>query len=466
MFGGKRTVTHPGLVHDVPLPVGAKLDGLAEAAGSSGAGRRAALVGGAVRRVLAHVVLAAVYGVTWLVALLGSARRRRPWRPTGRIIVTGTFHNPNWYLSHLVPLSRSGADEVILVVDEPQEPVEGVRFVCPPKWAATLFGRAGAKGIWLIAAALRCRPDLYMGYHIIPAACTALIAGRLFGRPACYQMTGGPVQIIGGGVYSENSLSAGLGKPSAFIERLATAVVRQFDLLVVRGHKAERFLAVRKPRGRIAIITGSVRPPAAKPTARRDIDMAFVGRLSAVKQPQQFIEIVAEVCRAVPGLRAVVVGDGPLLPALRRTARQLGVADHIGFLGKRMDVDAILGRSKVFVLTSRSEGLSIAMAEAMFAGVVPVVADVGELGDLVTDGVNGFLVKPNRVAEYVKRIVPLLHDRDLWSICSRNANRAAKGYCSLPVVAGRWRTYLHETVTGSARPGPGPGGRRSARALA
>ena len=71
-------------------------------------------------------------------------------------------------------------------------------------------------------------------------------------------------------------------------------------------------------------------------------------------------------------------------------------------------MESILIRSKIFVLTSRTEGLSIAMAEAMASGVVPVVANVGDLADLVVDGVTGFLVTLDNVPEFVQRAALLL----------------------------------------------------------
>ena len=361
-------------------------------------------------------------------------------------MVTGTFHNPNWYLSHVTPLSRSGVKEVILVVDEPQLPLEKVRFVCPPRWVARLLSRAGAKAIWMIIAGLRYRPDLYMGYHLGPGPCSALVAGKLLGRPSCYQMTGGPVVIKGGGVDAIGSVGGSLGRPSGFIETLALRVVRGFELVVVRGGKAKEFLAAHGIEESVAVITGSVNGYLSQPQNDREIDLVFVGRLSPIKQVDQFITIVDAVARVMPNVRAAIVGDGPLMADLRACAERLGITNNIEFLGKKQDVGAILARSKVFVLTSKSEGLSIAMAEAMAAGTVPVVADVGELGDLVIDGVNGYLVEPNNIDEHSQRIVLLLQDQILWKEYSLRAIEDARACCDIEVVSNKWRHHLQEVV--------------------
>jgi glycosyltransferase involved in cell wall biosynthesis len=403
-----------------------------------------------IRKLGAFILLAGVYGFTWLIATVCGIVPRRQWKPNGRIMVTGTFHNPGWYLSHVVPLARSGVKEVILVIDEPQLPLEKVRFICPPKWLARLITRAGAKAIWMIITGLRYRPDLYMGYHIAPGACTALIAGKLLGRPVCYQMTAGPVEIIGGGIGASESMGAMLGRHSKVIESMALALLKRFDLVVVRGRKAEGFLVSHSIKGNKAIITGSIKSRRETHQVDRDIHLVFVGRLAPIKQIDQFIAIVKAVSCDIPSINAVIVGDGPLMDDMKVEVERLGLTGNIEFHGKTKEVASILSRSKVFVLTSESEGLSIAMAEAMASGVVPVVADVGELNDLVIDGINGYLIEPNNLNAYTENIILLLKEPALWTKHSHAAIEAATAHCEVDVVAEQWRQHLREIIAHKA----------------
>lgn len=401
---------------------------------------------GIIRKVAVYILLTSVYGITYLIAFLGSIIPRRSWNPTGRVLLTGTFYNDGWYLSHITPLARCGMKEVILVTDEPQLPLERVKIVCPPIWARRLLGRVGARTIWVFIAGLRYRPDLYMGYYLAPGACSALVAGKLLGRPSCYQMTSGPVGIVGGGFAAIDSIEGALGRPSKLIETLALRVIRKFELVVVRGNRAKEFLAARGIKDSVAVITGSVNGCRQQLQNDRDIHLIFTGRLSPVKQVDQFIGIVEAVSRVVPSIKAVIVGDGALMGHLRFQVNRLELSENIEFLGKRKDVGAILARSKIFILTSKSEGLSIAMAEAMTVGVVPVVADVGDLCDLVTNGVNGYLVRPNCMEEYIEKVTSLLQDQALWERLSRKAIEAAK-CCDVEVVSMKWRQHLRDVVS-------------------
>jgi glycosyltransferase involved in cell wall biosynthesis len=359
------------------------------------------------------------------------------------VAVVGTFYNTNWFLSHAVPLTHAGIDELVVVTDEPQAALPGVRFVCPPRWAAAAFGRTVAKLACLMLAGLRYRPALYMGYHVIPGGVVALLTARAFGRPAVYQMTGGPLEVAGGGFGSENPVLARLGRPRPRLERLALRLVREFDQVIVRGPGARAFLVERGVSERaVAIIPGSVDPRSLVAQPERTLDLVFVGRLVELKQPLQFVEILAAVAEQRPSATGLMVGGGPLLGAIRERAVALGVADRLRLAGKSDDVPQILGRSRVFVLTSRSEGLSIAMAEAMMAGVVPVVADVGELAEMVCDGVNGYLVTPNDVAAFARHIVSLLEQPLLWSRLSAAAVATARAHVGLERVSGLWRAQL------------------------
>ena len=402
-------------------------------------------------RAAAVAVLGIVYGAAALLSRSRNGRGPDSWQRSGCILVIGTFHNPNWIRSHLRPLARSGIGDVVLVCDQAvrammAQPMDKVRCECPPRWMAASLSRAVAKLIWTVRCAFRYRPDLYMGYHIFPGAVTALIAARLFNRPACYQDTSGPLELEGGGWHAENPVLAALQRPSPCIERLASGVVREFDSVVVRGARAEAYIRQIGYRGSLAVITGSVEPAGAwREFSARSIDLAFVGRLTEYKRPERFIAVVAEVAGALPGVRAVLVGDGPDADALKSLARRLGIESNVEFLGQRVDVDELLAVARVFVLTSRWEGVSIAMLEAMAAGAVPVVANVGDLADLVQNEVTGFIVAQDDIAGYARGAVRLLSSEDLWRRCSRRAASALAGR-QLDATAERWGRHLQEII--------------------
>lgn len=393
---------------------------------------------------LAALAVGGAYAATLTLCRL-RPRARGSWRRTGHVAVCGTFHNPNWFRAHATPLGRSGVGQVTVVTDREQPEVAGVHVVCPPRWLRAALGRAGAKLVWTLRLGRHVRPDLYMGYHILPNSLVALWAGRLFGRPTCYQMTSGPSEVEGGGYRADNALLRRLGAPSARLERLALATVKEFDLVVVRGRGARRFLADHGVH-QTAVITGSVDAARFSAPPERPFDLVHLGQLIERKRPLEFVEIVAAASRARPTLRALIVGDGPLRDAVHRRRDELDLARHLDVRGQTAEVEEDLARARIFVLTSRSEGLSIAMAEAMMAGTVPVVSDVGDLRDLVRDGVTGYLVAPDDRAGFVDRITHLLSEPERWARLSAAAAAAARAHAGLDHVSGLWARHLTDAM--------------------
>jgi glycosyltransferase involved in cell wall biosynthesis len=214
-------------------------------------------------------------------------------------------------------------------------------------------------------------------------------------------------------------------------------------VIVVRGQRARRYMIETGAGRNVQIIPGSI--PANRFSSKphdRPVDVVWVGRLVPIKQPEQILAVLADVKRRRGRLKAVIVGDGPLLEPMKRRADEMALSEDVLFTGYLEDVERALTDSKVFLLTSRSEGLSIAMAEAMAAGVVPVVPNVGDLGELVRTGETGWLVDPDHVSGYADRIGVLLDDTGLWTRVSAAARQAAHDFNDVSSVARRWEALI------------------------
>lgn len=138
-----------------------------------------------------------------------------------------------------------------------------------------------------------------------------------------------------------------------------------------------------------------------------------VGRVEPVKDQAALLEALA----ALRNLRAnaakarlVIIGNGPLLPALRLRAEALGVADQVWFPGARADVANIMRSFDVFVLSSRAEGMPVTLLEAMATALPIVATEVGGIPEVIQDGVNGFLVPPGEPQRIAQALAAYLDD--------------------------------------------------------
>jgi glycosyltransferase involved in cell wall biosynthesis len=144
-----------------------------------------------------------------------------------------------------------------------------------------------------------------------------------------------------------------------------------------------------------------------------------VGNFTAKKDQGTLIRAVAELPAAGLGgggdTVLVLVGLGPLEQDLRDLAGRLGIADRVLFTGSRDDVYALLPAFDTFALSSRFEGLPIALLEAMASGVAPVATRVGGIPEVITDGRDGLLVDAGDTAGLTAALARLLGDDDLRS---------------------------------------------------
>lgn len=198
----------------------------------------------------------------------------------------------------------------------------------------------------------------------------------------------------------------------------------------------------------VVIPNGIPLPPVSTPDdrarARTDLGLdpdafvvGIVARLAAQKAHHVLFAAVARLAPAHPRLRLVVIGDGARAAELASLARHLGIADRVLFTGARRDVPRLLPGFDVSCLSSVHEGVPITVIESMAARVPVVATDCGALRDMVTDGVEGFLVPVGDTAALADRIATLAADPELRArLGAAGRRRAERDYRIERTVAG------------------------------
>jgi glycosyltransferase involved in cell wall biosynthesis len=122
------------------------------------------------------------------------------------------------------------------------------------------------------------------------------------------------------------------------------------------------------------------------------------------------VDATAALAERFPGIRVVLAGDGPMLPAIRERAAARDVAANVLFHGAVSEPWDLLRAADLFVLASEIEGLPLVVLEAMSQGVPVVATDVGGMPEAVIDDVTGFLVPPGDPAALATAITRILSD--------------------------------------------------------
>jgi glycosyltransferase involved in cell wall biosynthesis len=138
-----------------------------------------------------------------------------------------------------------------------------------------------------------------------------------------------------------------------------------------------------------------------------------VGRLIPIKGHLVLLRAFAEARRELPSLQLDIAGRGPLEPALRALAKELGVGDAVHFLGHVTPVQRAIERAAIVVVPSMGEGFGMVALEAMERARPVVAAEIGGLGELVEDGVTGLLVPAGEAEPLARALVRLAGDVEL-----------------------------------------------------
>jgi glycosyltransferase involved in cell wall biosynthesis len=153
-----------------------------------------------------------------------------------------------------------------------------------------------------------------------------------------------------------------------------------------------------------------------------------VGNMTAKKDHATLVTAFAQVHADRPAAKLLLVGIGPLEDELRAQAASLGLGDAVVFTGMRDDVFELLPGFDLFVLSSRFEGLPIALLEAMASGVAPVTTRVGGIPEVLTDGEDGLLVDPGDPGALAAALTKLLADDQAREAMAAAAKRRAADF--------------------------------------
>jgi glycosyltransferase involved in cell wall biosynthesis len=187
-------------------------------------------------------------------------------------------------------------------------------------------------------------------------------------------------------------------------------------------------------------------------TGRDPVAVLVANMRHEVKRQEDFLAALAQARRAVPRLKAFLVGEGARKPYLEQLARDLGLAEAASFLGGRPDVPAVLARGTLGVLCSRQEGLSNAVMEGMAAGLPMVVTDAGGNAELVRDGERGYVVPPESPGALAQAMVRILSDPRRARAMGDAARRFVEQELTLERMVGAHDRLYRELARRAQRP--------------
>ena len=140
------------------------------------------------------------------------------------------------------------------------------------------------------------------------------------------------------------------------------------------------------------------------------LQCAFIGRVTQIKRPDRFLDVVSEIKKSGVNLDFFIAGDGELLDMCRERIKQEDLP--VTILGWQSDIERVLSSADMLVLTSDNEGTPLSLIQAGMAGLPVVTTNVGSVPEVVLDGVTG-IVTGLDVAEIADALEKLINEKVL-----------------------------------------------------
>ena len=317
-----------------------------------------------------------------------------------------------------------------------------------------VFSRGGRKiasffyilgGLWHLL--LHGRRGIYHAHDIGSPAWLALSARYLLGGRCI-------IKLRAGRDHYKKRFSSGVAR--WYFNRL----LRLADRIIVVNSELERYLGeLAIPAGRIVRVPNAADTEIFYPVSikrklktRRCLGLPidqtivlYVGRIEAIKG----VDILLHSWSLLPAkLRSesllLLVGDGTQRKASVQLADSLGIQGSVLFAGKQQVVRDYYWAADLFVLPSRSEGLSNALVEAMSCGLLAVASDVGGAPDLVEDGYNGALFESENGNHLSQLLASLMAKPTRWEEMGLRGHQVASRHANLSNIADRVQSLYRQ----------------------
>jgi glycosyltransferase involved in cell wall biosynthesis len=248
-------------------------------------------------------------------------------------------------------------------------------------------------------------------------------------------------------------------------EIMDRAVLRAADRVVcVSEAQAVKVHWARVQPERISVIHNAIsrdRFTSRDESARAEIEALFpapkkfivgaAGRLSPEKGFADLIDAAAEVIRQKPDTGFVIFGDGPLRHSLQDRIHRAKLDDSFVLVPFRDDLDDLMPALDALALSSLTEGLPNVVLEASAAGVPVVATAVGGTGEIIKDGVTGYLVPPAQALTMAERLLRLANDADARKQMGEAARERVRRKFSFESQSQSYQRLIDELLVEHAR---------------
>jgi len=343
-------------------------------------------------------------------------------------------------IAHIVyGLKCGGAEKLIWHIASKADRARYESVVVTLNMGGPLEEAMHASGVPVYLMAKRGRYDLSVLYRLagflrrekVDVVHTHLFGGDIWGRTAA-KLAGAPLVLS-----SLQAVDLWLTTPQRSLERWTARFAHR---LIAASDAVKDFYvsAVGVPKEKISVVYNGVdcaRLPAAVDRMAKLRELGVSERASLItvacrleeqKDISTWLKAASRIVKKHPAAEFIIAGEGSQRSELEELSRALEISGSVHFLGLRRDVDEIFAVSDIVMFSSRFEGLSLALLEAMASGKAVIATDIAENRTVITQGENGVLVSPGKPDLLAEAAIRLLGDENARRCMGEAATRTVR----------------------------------------
>ena len=303
-------------------------------------------------------------------------------------------------LGFLKPMSDIENVQIIRVFrDDKAKPYNKIIYFTPPLKINVIIKQLSK--LFQMVYFVKRETRLIIGIYELPHGLLAFIIGKLKRIPIVITLISNP---------GYKKIRKGLWKATTNV------LLRNSDFVTVTGTRSKQFIVNEGIQAsKILILPNSIDTNIFKPkNVKKKYDIISVGYLDEAKVPYLIIDAVLRLIIDYPRIKVAIAGDGPMKQLLQEMITQKNIGKHIELIGYVDDIVEFYNSGKVFMFTSTTEGLPRTIIESMSCGVPVIASNVGDIGDIVKHGKNGYLIEQNNLNDFVEKIKILFNNDILY----------------------------------------------------
>lgn len=208
--------------------------------------------------------------------------------------------------------------------------------------------------------------------------------------------------------------------------KLFKKIIKSASVIATRGSNSIEYISsFGVSKERIIAPPNEFVIPNIKPLKEKDFDLIYAGNFIDIKDLPLWVDVIYEVKKDIPNIKGIMVGDGERFEDIKQRIKDKGLAKNITLTGRFSTNKTLeyMNKSKLLLMTSKSEGLPMVAIEAMSMGTPSVLPNVGDIIDLIVNEKNGYIVDSRDPKDFAKYIVQGLTNEKKYLEISKEAKK-------------------------------------------